>query len=71
MDLVQTLKLFVQQHLVCIGLVRSGDTPRYALNIRRNKDFSIGRGGEIGCLCWTMGLSSNCLMLCLHVLLLY
>lgn len=46
MDLVQTLKLFVQQHLVCIGLVRSGETPRYALNIRKTKDFQLVKGGR-------------------------
>ncbi len=34
MDLAQTFKLFVQQHLECIGLVRPGETPWGALNIR-------------------------------------
>lgn len=53
MDLVQTLKLFVQQHLECIGLVRSRKTPQYALNTRGNKDFELVEG-EIGCLCWTI-----------------
>lgn len=32
MDLVQTLKLFVEQHLECIGLVRPGGTPLDSLN---------------------------------------
>lgn len=60
MDLVPTLKLFVQQHLECIGHVRSAETPRHALNIKRSKDLQLDGGG----------LSSNCSMLCLHVLLL-
>lgn len=44
MDLVQTLKLFVQQHLECIDLVRPGGSPLYAWNIMSNKDFQLVEG---------------------------
>lgn len=45
MDLIQTIKMFGQQHPVCIGLFRSGETPRYVLNIRKPKDFQLVEGG--------------------------
>lgn len=63
-DLVQTLKLFAQQHLVCVGLLGSGDPPLCAWGV----SSQLARG-EIGCLCWTVALSINCFMLCLRALL--